>query len=68
MVTHDGDDFKNTPEKLQISGHVGLEVLQTAFVIAQVIPSISLDDSPATTYDPPANFADITVSLQVFRI
>ena len=44
------------------------EILQTAFVVAQVIPSISLDDSPAPTYDPPANFADITVSLQVFRI
>lgn len=68
VVKHDGDDFKNTLEKLDAGSPVTLELLQSAFIIAENIPSVPSTVCAVNVYEPPSSHNDITISLQVFRI
>lgn len=68
VFKHDGDDFKNTYEKLVAGSPVVLEILQPAVLVSEVIPASSPEGSTADAYDPPSFPDDLTVSLHVFRI
>ena len=68
VVKHDGDDFKNTLEKLDAGSPLTLELLQSAFIIAEIIPAAPSKGGAMNVYEPPSSHNDITISLQVFRI
>lgn len=68
VVKHDGDDFKNTLQQHEAGSPAVLELLQSAFVIAEVIPTASASNSLTNVYEPPGPQSDITVSLHVFLI
>jgi hypothetical protein len=68
VVLHDGDDFKNSFTKFEITAGSDFQIVMPLVLISEVIPSshTALKFSPG--YDPPQSHSDHTIALQVFRI
>jgi len=67
-ILHEGEGFKAADASVVVSPLTSVDIESSHFVLAEVVPSITIKNSSLPIYDPPLRSRNRIIDLQVFNI